>query len=154
MAIGKDLERVQAAMEQLNRIGRSRRSDALRSARAGVHLPRAAQGVLRQVVEHGPGRISDLARATGSGDAAVSRLVTQLAEQGLLRRSASREDGRVAEVHATAAGRRASKRLRKAADEIFLEHLAGWSERDLAKLGDLMERLARDLRGAPASGSR
>ncbi len=149
MALEKEKQRLEAAMERLNRIGRSRRSDTRRSARAGVHLTRAAQVVLRVVVEEGPVRISDLARATQTGDAAVSRLVTQIEKEGLLSRAPSSEDGRVAMVHATAEGRRISRKLRKAADEIFQEHLAGWSRRDLTQLSALMERLARDLGRVP-----
>jgi DNA-binding MarR family transcriptional regulator len=118
-----------------------------------VDLPEGAQLVLRRVAEGGPARISDLARTTQTGDAAVSRQVTLLEEQGLLRRVASPADGRVAMVHATAGGRRTSRRLRKAADDIFQEHLASWSRHDLAQLADLMERLARDLYTAQAPGS-
>jgi hypothetical protein len=35
--------------------------------------------------------------------------------------------------------------LREAADEIFQEHLSGWSARDLEQVADLMERLGNDL---------
>jgi DNA-binding MarR family transcriptional regulator len=151
MAIEKDLRRVEMAMEQLNRIGRSRRSDARWSARAGVYLPRAAQNILRQVVAQGPARISDLARAAHMGDAAVSRQVTLLEKEGLLRRGSSPEDGRVSLVHVTGKGRRASSRLQNAVDEIFAEQLAGWSRRDLARLAELMEHLVRDLRSSPGA---
>jgi DNA-binding MarR family transcriptional regulator len=154
MALEKDLQRVEAAMERLHGIGRSRSADSRRRARAGVNLPQGAQLVLRCVAENGPSRISDLAQATQTGDAAVSRQVTLLEEAGLLRRAASAEDGRVAMVHATAEGRRVSRRLRKAADAIFQEHLAGWTRRDLAQLANGMERLARDLRAPHSLGDR
>jgi DNA-binding MarR family transcriptional regulator len=111
-----------------------------------VPLTGAAQQVLRRVIEHAPVRMSDLARHVHMGDAAVSRLVTSLEEQGQVVRSPSDRDGRVAMVRPTATGRRTARRLRRAADEIFRERLAGWSARDLGRLASLMERLAADLR--------
>jgi len=140
------LQRLESAMEGLVRVGRSRTAAALRAERAGVDLTGAAQQVLRRVIDEGPVRISDLARRVAMGDAAVSRQVTALEDRGLAARAPSPDDGRVAMVRPTPAGRRAGRRLRRAADEIFQERLAGWSDRDLASLAALLERFARDLR--------
>ncbi len=145
--MNRDLQRIENAMEVLARVGQSRRAAALRAERAGVRLTGAAQKVLRYTVEDGPARISDLARRTGMSDAVVSRQVTALEGEALVRRVGSSDDGRVAVVKPTASGRQVSKRLRRAADEIFQEHLAGWSVKDLGRLADLMERLGGDLRG-------
>jgi DNA-binding MarR family transcriptional regulator len=146
MPLERDLRRVESAIEQLARLGRSRHGYALREARSRVRLPRATQLVLRRVAEAGPQRVSDIARALRMGDAAVSRHVTALEDEGLLTRASSPDDGRVAVVATTAAGRRAHRKLRDAADEIFREHLAGWSSRDLSQLAEFMERLVSDLR--------
>ena len=97
----KDLERLEAAGERLARIIRSRRSSERRAARAGLEIPGAAQRVLRCVIERGPARISEIARVTRSGDPAVSRLVTQLEQDGLLERIPDPEDGRATRVRAT-----------------------------------------------------
>ncbi|MDJ0788160.1 MAG: MarR family transcriptional regulator [Myxococcota bacterium] len=150
MALADDLQRVERAMERLARIGRSRSAASLRASRAGIDLPGAAQQVLRRVIEHGPIRISDLAGRVHMADAAVSRQVTALEEQGLVARAASPDDGRVALVRATPAGRGAGRRLRRAADAIFQQCLADWSDRDLARLAGLIERLAGDLHRADA----
>lgn len=142
--------RIEAAMERLARIAQSRKSAEQRSARAGLSLSGSAQQVLRAVIAHAPVRISDLARATHTGDAAISRHVTLLEVEGLVAREACAEDGRVARVRPTPAGRRAGRRLREAADEMFEEQLSAWSARDLATLAELMERLGDDLgKGAP-----
>jgi len=135
-------------METLGRVGRSRPAAARRARRAGLELSGNAQQVLRRVLEHGPVRISDLARFAHMSDAIVSRQVSALEADGLVTRKASREDGRVALVAASAAGKRAGERLRAAADSIFEEHLAGWSGADLSVLAELMERLADDLQKA------
>jgi len=146
MPLEDDLQRVERAMEGLARVGRSRRAAALRANRAGVELTGAAQQVLRRVIEEGPVRISDLAQRAHMSDAAVSRQVTSLEQHGLAARASIPDDGRVAMVRPTAAGRRVGRRLRRAADEIFQERLSEWSARDLAALAALLERLALDLR--------
>jgi len=144
----RDLQRIETAMESLARVGQSRRAARARAARAGVHLTGAAQKVLRQAIENGPIRISDLARGSDMSDAVVSRQVTVLENGGLVTRVASPDDGRVAMVKPTAAGRQASGRLRRAADEIFQAYLQRWSAKELTDLADLMERLAGDLRSS------
>ncbi len=137
-------------MERLARLVQSHKIAATRSARAGLSLTGSAQQVLRAVSEHAPVRISDLARLTHTSDAAVSRQVTLLEAEGLVAREACAEDGRVARVRPTSAGRRAGRRLRAAADEIFKEQVSSWSARDLALLAEMMERLGDDLgRGTP-----
>lgn len=154
MPLADDLQRVEAALETLARLGRSRSAAESRAARARVELSGAAQQVLRRVIEHGPVRVSDLARRVHMADAAVSRQVTALEEQGLVARAASARDGRVAMVRATASGKRAGGRLREAADGIFRERLSRWSARDLASLAGLVERLARDLGAVRAAAGR
>ncbi len=141
----KDLERLEAAGERLAKIFRSRRSSERRAARAGLDLPGAAQSVLRCVIERGPARVSEIARVSRSGDPAVSRLVTQLEDEGLLERIPDFEDGRAIRVRATRRGRAAAHRLRLAADEIFEDHLREWRGNDVTQLADLLERLCRDL---------
>ncbi len=135
-------------MESLARVGQSRRAAAVRATRAGVHLTGAAQRVLRRAIESGPIRVSELARRAGMSDAVVSRQVTVLEQQRLVVRLADPDDGRVAMVKPTAAGRQVARRLRRAADEIFQEHLQGWSAKDLGRLAGFIERLANDLRAA------
>ena len=151
MPLERNLQRIETALEQLSRVTRSRRADAERAARAGVHLPRASQMVLRQTAEAGPVRISDLARALHVSDAAASRSVTALENEGLIVRSTSPDDGRVALVEITSRGRLVQRRLREAQDEIFHSSLAHWSREDLAQLAELMDRLAADLRALPGA---
>ncbi len=145
------LQRIEAAIARLSRITSSPKADAIRCARAGVDpLPPVAQRVLHEASERGVARISDLARSTQTGDAAVSRQVTWLEEQGLVRRERDPRDGRAALVRLTPAGRRVREKLRRSQDEIFQELLAGWSPRKLETLAELMEQLASDLHASRA----
>ncbi len=145
-AMDESLQRIEAAILRLGRITSSPKADAIRCARAGVApLPPVAQRVLHEASQRGVARISDIARSTQTGDAAVSRQLKLLEEQGLVRREPDPRDGRAALVRLTPAGRRVRERLRRTQDEIFQELLAGWSPRKLELLADLMEQLASDL---------
>jgi DNA-binding MarR family transcriptional regulator len=141
----KSLARLEWALDRVMSIARSRRSWEDRSARAGLRLARAPQQVLRRVIEGGPARISELARATGGSLPAVSRLVRALEAQGLLERAPDAADARAVRVHASRSGQAAARRLRRAADEIFEERLARWSDVELDALAEQLERLSRDL---------
>lgn len=155
MAYEKDLQRVEDAVEALGRIFGSNGPARIRAARSGVALGRTAQRLLWFILTEGPLRVSDLARVAGTTDPIASRQIARLEEAGFVERAPSHDDGRVVVVRATTAGRRAAKRLRQATDEIFREQMQGWSGSDLAALAGLVERLASDLRRAPApSGDR
>ena len=146
----KDLERLESAMTRIARIANSPKGDADRCLRADVDpLPPVAQRILREVVERGPARVSEIARATRTGDAAVSRQVSLLEDLGLLRRESDARDGRAALVSMTPEGQRVSRRLRRAADEIFQERLAGWTSARLERLAELIDQLADDLSTPP-----
>lgn len=145
MALSPELDRLERAMERLGRIGRSPQAAAARASMAGIAMPGAAQRVLRAVIEHGPIRVSEVARRVDVGDAAASRLITTLEAAGLAKRAASPDDGRVQMVSPTPAGRAAARKLRRAADRIFESRLDGWSDRELSNIAGLMERLAGDL---------
>jgi DNA-binding MarR family transcriptional regulator len=154
VALQKNLQRVEAALACLGRITNSPKADAQRCERADVlAIPTVGQRVLHHVVESGPARISEIARATRTGDAAVRRQVTQLEAWGLLHRTSDARDRRAAIVSVSDDGRRISQRLQEAADEIFQERLAAWTSNELETLAELMERLAHDLSG-PAAQAR
>ena len=145
MSADKDLKRVEDSVEALSRLLGSHRAVARRAEVSGVDLGRTAQHLLWFIVTEGPIRISDLARAARTTDPIVSRQVAALEAEGYVERRASPQDGRVSLIRATAEGRRAGRRLRRAADEIFRSLLEGWTNGELAELAPLLERLVGDL---------
>jgi DNA-binding MarR family transcriptional regulator len=148
MSAEKDLKRVEDAVEGLGRYFRGSAPARRRAEIAGIALSRTVQRLLWFIVTDGPIRISDLARTAGSTDPIVSRQVSALEAEGLVERLTSDRDGRVSLVRATAEGRRAGRKLRQAADEIFREQMKGWSAKDLGDLAHLLERLGADLERA------
>lgn len=71
---------------------------------AGVAVERADYDVLRGVAEHGPVRVTDLARQLGVDPSTASRQVKTLERQGMLARDGDPRDGRVAHLALTPAG--------------------------------------------------
>jgi DNA-binding MarR family transcriptional regulator len=112
---------------------------------AGVAVERAGYGVLRGVAEHGPVRVTDLARQLGVDPSTVSRQVKALERQGMLARDGDPRDGRVARLALTPAGGEALELLRVVRHRLFAEILADWAAEDRATLAPLLARLARDF---------
>jgi DNA-binding MarR family transcriptional regulator len=137
---------VKDAIVALQRVTNSRRIDARRAERSGVPLGLVATGVLYQVVERGPARASRLADQCRMQPAALSRQLGNLEAAGYIERAPDPTDGRCTTIRATADGKAAHVRIQIADDDLFAAHLAGWEEREIVHLADLLERLVVDLR--------
>jgi DNA-binding MarR family transcriptional regulator len=112
-------------------------------AASGLTAPRAS--ALSVLVFGGPLSIGELAAAEQVRPPTISRLVQDLEREGLVRRVADAEDGRVQRVHATRAGEalliegRARRVARLAA---ALAELPPADRRALDRAAPLLERLA------------
>ena len=146
MSAAASRRRLNDAISSLHRFASSRKLDAMHAERAGVDLNLAAYAVLARLVEEGPVSLGALARATHMQPNALSRQVRVLEEGGHLARAVDPDDARVAVVEATAAGREAHRRLRRANEDMLARQLRDWSADELDDLADRMERLVADLR--------
>lgn len=146
MSAAASRRRLNDAISSLHRFASSRKLDAMHAERAGVDLNLAAYAVLGRVVAHGPVALGELARVTHMQPNALSRQVRLLEEGGHLVRSADPNDARVSVVDATAAGRDAHDRLRRANEAMLARQLREWSADELDDLATRMERLVADLR--------
>jgi DNA-binding MarR family transcriptional regulator len=144
----------------MSRPGRPTRTErtADRLHSAAVHLLRAlrredaATGVgparlsaLAVLVFGGPRTLGELAGAEQVRPATMTRIVAGLEREGLARRQADTDDGRVARVRATPAGRRVlmrGRRRRVAALARRLERLPAGALARLEDAARLFERLA------------
>jgi DNA-binding MarR family transcriptional regulator len=86
-------------------------SRRLRPTLAGSGLTPSEISVLFTIVRFGPLRLSELAEIERLNPTMLSRVVAQLTEAGLIRRTADPQDGRAALVQASAAGRRMRERI-------------------------------------------
>jgi DNA-binding MarR family transcriptional regulator len=80
-----------------------------------------AVATLSNVDRNGPARLTELAAAEAVSQPAMTQLVTRLQQAGLAERVADSADGRVVQVHITAAGRVELARRRK----VRTDRLAG-----------------------------
>lgn len=96
------------------------------------------------LLAHEPGlSIRTLAIGVGLSHAGTVRLVDRLATEGLIERRDHATDGRTRSLYLTAAGRKASKKVLNARDQIIAEGLSVLSSEELVLLGALSERVLR-----------
>ena len=117
----------------------------LRREDAASGLTASRLSALSVVVFAGPIRIGELAAAEQVRAPTISRLVTELEGEGLVRRRADQDDGRVQLVEPTAAGRRLlerGRRRRVAALAAELERLDPADRTALARAAEVLEEVA------------
>ena len=141
----EEIERLRAVIGKLGR--------RLRATRAGAGLTPSQIAVLFTIVRRGPIGLGTLAESESLNPTMLSRIVAQLAEGGLIRRSADPLDRRAAQVQATRAGARMRERVNQERARALAAHLAelGEAEREhvweaLPALEELAELLRRDGR--------
>jgi DNA-binding MarR family transcriptional regulator len=130
-------------------IGRlSRRLRSTAAARDAGLAPTAIS-LLLSVVRSGPVRLSELAESEGLNPTMLSRVVSGMVQDGLLRRSSDEGDRRAAWVEATAVGRRLAERTRRERTAAVNEGLAGltaFERRRIEQALPALEALAEELR--------
>jgi DNA-binding MarR family transcriptional regulator len=94
------------------RLAIARVSRRLRTVPAGQGLTPTQLSVLAATVRAGSVRVSELATDEDLNPTMLSRIVSKLEAEGLLRRAADPDDARAVVVHATASGRRRHERIR------------------------------------------
>jgi DNA-binding MarR family transcriptional regulator len=102
---------------------------------------RAAHVLLFPLCRVGPLRQSALADLVHADRSTVSRHVTSLVEQGLVRRDADESDGRASVLVITDAGRAQLDRLRAEREAYLREVTADWTDDELSTFTTLFDRL-------------
>jgi DNA-binding MarR family transcriptional regulator len=128
-----------------------RLSRRLRTTPAGVAagLTPTRISVLLSVVRCGPVKQSELAESEGINPTMLSRVISDLAEAGLLQRVSDEGDRRSAWVKTTPAGRRLAERMRRERTDslsLALGELPESDRRQLETVLPALEQLAEQLR--------
>jgi DNA-binding MarR family transcriptional regulator len=120
-----------------------RRAEATRRGGAAPHraLDRAAYLILRRLDEAGPQSVTGVAEALGLDGSTVTRQVTAMERDGLVRRRRDAVDGRVTIVEPTPVGLRRMHGVRAAREDLYRHVLAEWAHEDRQHLADLLTRL-------------
>ncbi|MBA5777376.1 MarR family transcriptional regulator [Stappia sp. F7233] len=119
-------------------------------ARSGTHLARIGlhpgqEAVLKVLGETDGLTMSQLALALGVQPPTVTKMITRLSTQGLLRREMSATDGRLAKVFLTEVGKERIAAVDKAWKRLEREALAGLDDKDRKKLRKLLRLVERNL---------
>jgi DNA-binding MarR family transcriptional regulator len=125
-----------------------RLSGRLRPTVAGSQLTPSQILVLFTIVRLGPLRLSDVAAIESLNPTMLSRLIGQLTDAGLIRRTADPEDRRAALVEATAQGRRLRERIhreRTRALQTYVDELDEPQREILWRALPVLEELAERL---------
>jgi DNA-binding MarR family transcriptional regulator len=106
---------------------------------------RAAHVLLFPLCRLGPLRQGALADLVHADPSTVSRHVTLLVEQGLVRRAADEFDGRASNLVVTDAGRAQLDRLRAERQAYLRQVTTGWTDEELRTFTALFDRLLDDV---------
>ena len=126
--------------------------DAIRDA-SGLEGSASAALVALDLYAEGEG-VDTLARALSISHSGAVRLVDQLADRRLVRRTRSDRDGRAVALRLTPSGRRTAARIATARHAVLNELLAPLSEADRTHLGDLLGKLLAGQTSDTASARR
>jgi DNA-binding MarR family transcriptional regulator len=140
---------VTAAIQDLFRLGSSRRIHQQQMTAAGATLSPQGLRLLERVLEVELATPGQLASKLDLDPAVVTRLLRQLEEAGLIDRRPSPTDGRVTTVEATAEGRAAFERVRDVIWDQVRRTLAEWPDGEIEDLAGLLERLVHDVQQHP-----
>lgn len=119
-------------------------------ARSGTHLARIGlhpgqESVLKALAEEDGRTMSNLAQVLGVQPPTVTKMISRMAAQGLLKRVASPTDGRLARVHLTDEGRARIDEIDRIWTRIEREALAGFDDKDRKRLRRLLRAVERNL---------
>jgi DNA-binding MarR family transcriptional regulator len=128
-------------------------SRRLRPTVAGGGLTPTRISVLFTIVRLGPLRVSKLAEIEALNPTMLSRVIAQLGDEGLVRRSPDPDDRRAALVEATAAGKRLRHRIQHEREDVLNVQLGQLGDEERALLEralPVLEQLAERLKGRRA----
>lgn len=103
--------------------------------------------VLAALHEKDGRRMGDLSKTTSIEVSTLTRLVDNMEESGLVERRRDADDARVVALHATAAGRRLTRRILPIAERYEAVALKGFSAREAETLKKALRRLYDNMDG-------
>jgi DNA-binding MarR family transcriptional regulator len=113
----------------------------LRETKAGSGLTPTQISVLFTIARHGPLSLTELAEREALNPTMLSRVLGNLCESGLARRTTDTADRRVALAEATATGRRLRERIQRERSVALAAHLAQLGSGDRQSIIDAIPAL-------------
>ena len=129
----------------INRVGSALVARLSADALAGAHLSIASWRVLAALSNNGGLRQTDLAEMTSIDVSTLSRLITRLVRDGLVRRTRSKKDSREVAVALTRKAETAMARLVPVAVGLQTEATRKLSKQDLTTLKRVLRKMHDNL---------
>lgn len=149
-ALVRDRLRVGEAWRELRRGASMAR---FRELLYGDELEMGQVDALDALVQHGPSRMRDLAAALRVDASTATRMVTRLADQGLVEREPDPDDARSVRVRMSRRGEVAHAAMNERRRHLFGDVLAGFEPDELHQLAGLLERLVDAVDAAVAGAN-
>lgn len=144
--MGHHLELADRLARQLFRLIKTlERTKAQAAAARGEKLERACFGLLIELADRGPRRMTALADAVLTDPSTVSRQVAQLVDLGYVERQPDPDDGRASRLAATELGLAHLAQGRDRRNRMIDAVLADWTTEDREHLVRLIERFNDDF---------
>ncbi|PLX39555.1 MAG: MarR family transcriptional regulator [Hyphomicrobiales bacterium] len=126
-------------------------------ARSGMYLGRIGlhpgqESVLKMLADEDGQTMTQLAAGLGVQPPTVTKMVTRLSGQGLVRRAASEADGRLARVHLTDEGKARIAQIDKSWKRLEKEALAGLDDKERKRLRRLLKQVEKNLASSAVLG--
>lgn len=134
-----------AAIQRMGRLMSSRKATGRIADAAGTDISQQGVQIVRALHRNGDLPIARLALAAGMDISAVSRQLRAFEDQGLVARTPSADDARVAIISLTPKGTKVAERLRAVGLRHLADTLKGWTAEDRAELTRLLTRLVDDF---------
>lgn len=120
--------------------------------RAGLHLARIGlhagqEAVLKSLADADGQTMGELAQSLGVQPPTVTKMVSRLSAQGLVRRQAGQNDGRLARVHLTEIGAGKVAEIDAIWKKVEKEALAGFDDKEKKRLRKLLREVEKNLTG-------
>jgi DNA-binding MarR family transcriptional regulator len=131
----------------INRVGSALVARFSADALAGAHLSIASWRVLAVLSNKGGLRQTDLAEMTSIDASTLSRLITRLVHDGLVRRTRSKEDSREVAVQLTRKAETAMRKLIPIAVGLQKAATRNLSKQDLVTLKRVLRKMHDNLTG-------
>jgi DNA-binding MarR family transcriptional regulator len=121
------------------------RTKAQAAAMRGDRIEKACFGLLVELADKGPRRMTALAEAVLADPSTVSRQVAQLVDLGYVERQPDPEDGRASRLAATERGLAHLAMSRERRNRMIDSVLSDWTTQDRERLIGLLERFNDDF---------
>lgn len=120
-------------------------ADEMSKALKSIGMDQPSWRILMLLDDREPSSVGELSRRSVTKMSTITRILTRMENEGLVRRQAHSGDNRVVEVYLTEAGRAILGELKEVASRVFAAAFVGISEREVAAFVSALKTVRENL---------